>query len=496
MLDAAARSEARPPGARAEGKPRERPEAWSSMAIDAGDFRSYRDALIHEWLRTLTTLAVVLVPAFFALDTFMMPQTLLARFAVYRGASTILALVQVFIVRLTKPSGWSHLHGYFMSLQIGAMIALMTVDLGGFDSSYYAGLNLVIIGVNLLMPWKARHTAINFLMILAMYVGLNLVAGLPHSQFSVTNNMFFLISMGVLAVSINHVRYRLIEREFSLLLELKEARDSLWGEMELAKRIQTAILPQKPALTDYDVSVTMIPAKEVGGDYYDVIQTEGHDRWVAIGDVAGHGVDSGLIMMMAQTSLMTAIRGVDGIGPIQALSTLNRVLKEDIKRLGENHYMTMMVLRLGDKRISVAGHHQDFFVYRAATGKVEAFSTKGTWLGISEDIEPFLEVLEFGVETGDALMLFTDGATEGTDPSGEMFGQTRLMESFGRHASLPTQEALDKVLQDVRDFQASQEDDITLMVLKKGPKAGRENERAERKGEGADAPNLQSAPVR
>ena len=53
----------------------------------------------------------------------------------------------------------------------------------------------------------------------------------------------------------------------------------------------------------------MLPAKEVGGDYYDIIETDAGDRWVAIGDVAGHGVDSGLIMMMAQASIMTVIKG-------------------------------------------------------------------------------------------------------------------------------------------------------------------------------------------
>ena len=233
----------------------------------------YRTGIIHDWLRTLTALAIVLVPLFFVLDVFMMPTGLLPRFAVYRLISTLLALAQFLVVRNTQPSRWSYLHGYIISVQVGGIIALMTVDLGGFNSTYYAGLNLVIIGVNLLMPWRAAHTAINALIILGMYVTFNLVAGLPFDQAKITNNFFFLIATAVLAVSINYVRYNLIEKEFSLLVKLKKARDALWGEMELAKRIQTALLPQrKGGIRGYESAVTMLPAKEVGGDYYDIIE--------------------------------------------------------------------------------------------------------------------------------------------------------------------------------------------------------------------------------
>jgi|GEM_PF-523173 len=456
------------PRGRSADAGRHRPEeSWTSEAIEAGDFVAYGDAILHDWLRTLTTMAVILVPVFFVLDIFIMPSSLLLRFGFYRLASTIIALAQAIVVRSTRPGRWSFLHGYLMALQVGGIIALMTVDLGGFNSSYYAGLNLVIIGVNLLMPWNAIHTVLNVLMILALYIGLNLIHPAPFQTAQLANNLFFLVSTAILAASINNVRYLLIKKEFSLLIELKRARDALWSEVELAKKIQTALLPQRPALAGYDIAVATLPAKEVGGDYYDIIQTEKSDRWVAIGDVSGHGVDSGLIMMMAQTSLMTTIRGVEGIGPVQALNTMNRVLREDITRLGGNHYMTMMALHLNDTHISVAGHHQDFFIYRAATGKTEAFSTKGTWIGISEDIAPFTEVLECRIDPGDTILLFTDGVTEGASRSGEMFGEGRLLESFGRNAALPSQEALDRVLEEVQDFQEAQDDDMTLIVLKK-----------------------------
>ncbi|HUI72960.1 MAG TPA: PP2C family protein-serine/threonine phosphatase [Spirochaetia bacterium] len=446
-------------------------EAWTARAIDANDFADYRDGIVHEWLRTLTTLAVVLVPLFFILDYFVMPAVLLPRFAVYRFISTVLALAQFLVVRNTRPSRISFLHGYFISLQVGGIIALMTVDLGGFNSTYYAGLTLVVIGVNLLMPWRATHTAINAIGIIAMYVVFNVIAGKPFDQAKLTNNLFFLCSTAVLAVSINHVRYNLIEKEFSLLVKLKKARDALWGEMELAKRIQTALLPQrKGGIRGFESAVTMLPAREVGGDYYDIIETDQGDRWVAIGDVAGHGVDSGLIMMMAQASIMTVIKGNPTAQPIDVLSTTNSVIKEDIGRLGSNHYMTMMVVKLEDDGMIVAGHHQDVLVYRSALSSVSAIPTKGTWLGITDRIEAFLEVKRIEIADNDVALFFTDGVTEGANAAGEMYGQERLQRVFAQNADLPVEKALERILDEVRSFQVDQADDMTLILLKKIPR--------------------------
>ena len=84
----------------------------------------------------------------------------------------------------------------------------MTVDLGGFNSSYYAGLNLVIIGVNLLLPWKAIHSAANSFIIIFMYLFLNIMSGQSYDFSILTSNLFFLCSTAVIAVSINHVKYR------------------------------------------------------------------------------------------------------------------------------------------------------------------------------------------------------------------------------------------------------------------------------------------------
>lgn len=442
-------------------------------AILANDFSAYQLGILHDWLKTITILAFTLVPLFFVLDLFFTPHSLLVRFAIYRLSSTALSVGQYLFVRKTRPSKWSYLHGYFASLQIGLTIVLMTVSLGGFDSSYYAGLNLVIVGVNLLLPWNARRTAMNALIIVGLYVAVNLIHPQPFHTASLANNLFFLLAMAVVAISINRVRYNLIEKEFSLLVEVRTARDALWGEMEVAKRIQTALLPQTNTMRGYEIAATMIPAAEVGGDYYDILESDGGERWVAIGDVSGHGVESGLVMMMAQTSIMTAIREHGERPPSDVMTSVNAVLRENISRLGSSHYMTLMLLKLRDEEIVHAGQHQDILIYRSDTDTVEVFPTRGTWMGITDDVGPFLSENVLPMNENDVILLYTDGVTELQNGSSGLFGQERLQAAFAGCAALPPSQALEALLGEIHGFSGDQSDDMTLVLVKRtGSSAG------------------------
>ena len=185
------------------------------------NFSDYLNALIHSWLKTLTILGFTLVPIFFVLDIFIIPsdqQHLLPRFAVYRGFATAVVILQFFIISRTKPSNLSFLHGYIFNFFVCGAIVLMTVDLGGFNSSYYAGLNLVVIAVNLLLPWKASHSAMNGLFTLLLYVGMNAAFGKDFQLYNLINNLYFMSSTIIIAASINHVKHILIQKKKSLFL--------------------------------------------------------------------------------------------------------------------------------------------------------------------------------------------------------------------------------------------------------------------------------------
>jgi len=403
---------------------------FSRSSLLSDNFDTHLQGIIHAWLKTLTALGFILVPLFFTLDYVMLPKDILPRIGGYRLISTLVLLAQFFVIRQTRPSKLSYLHGHFVTINVAGIIALMIVDIGGFNSSYYAGLNLVIIAVNLLLPWNAIHSIINCAMVISMYIVFNIWAGPEFDYPILFNNLFFLFATAVIAVSINYVKHRLVRQEFFLLIELKKARDALWSEIELAKRIQMALLPDKEKIEGYEIAAAMLPAKEVGGDYYDIIETPQGEKWITIGDVAGHGVDSGLIMMMAQT-------------------------------------MTMMAIRFDTTEMTIAGKHQDIIVYRSALNKTEHVETSGTWLGITDDIEKYIADAVVPIDKNDLVLLFTDGITEAVDDKGEMFGQERLENALHQFADLPVSKVLEKIMSEVSAFQEEQSDDMTLVVIRK-----------------------------
>lgn len=443
-----------------------RQEKTDLRAIDV-----YLNGIAHQWARTLTALGITLVPLFLVLDYYMLPRELFPRFVWYRGICEAIIVGQLVVLRLTQPSSRSFLHGYFFNLVVGGMIALMTTDLGGFDSTYYAGMNLVLIAVNLLIPWSAFHSAINSVMTLAMYVGLNLVfrQRTPFRPEILINNLYFLASTGVITTAITFVKQALITQEFHLRSDLKNARDKLWSEMEVAKRIQTALLPRTREVNGYQVSAVMLPADEVGGDYYDVVETARGETWLCIGDVSGHGVESGLIMMMAQTSVFSAVNRVAGKKPSEVLAEVNQVLKKNINRLGADRYMTCMVIQLEPERIVYSGKHQEVLIWRERTQQVEILSTDGVWLGLVDDIEGLLADESRPIEAGDVILLYTDGVTEAMTRDRKLYGEERLREALAKYAKLPPEEIVRSIVDEVTRFMHKQNDDITVVALKRAP---------------------------
>jgi len=447
-------------------------------------FELHHYGLVHSWSGTVVLLGVILVPLFVVLDWYSLPREMFGRFATNRAIVTILILVQWIVVRSTRPSRWSSIHGYVFTILVGGVIVGMTVDLGGFDSSYYAGLNLVIMA-NLLLPWRATHAFANSMTTLLMYVGANAIWGGDFAVGSLMNNLFFVGGTIVIAVATAAAKYQLIVKEFQATselqdaneslehsrLELKAARDALWGEMEVAKRIQTSLLPQNRRVGGYDVGARMMPAAEVGGDYYDIIQA-GEDRnWVAIGDVSGHGVESGLVMMMTQTSILSLVQENPRLGPSDVFHAVNDVLLENISRLQAARYMTLNVVRLRDQGLTLAGKHQDVLVWRAAGGRVETVSNDGCWIGVVEDTRGRIADQVIPMAEGDLALFFTDGATEAMSAAGEMFGEERLAAALAKVAERPLTEALEALFAEICAFRSVQDDDVTMMLLRRMPAA-------------------------
>jgi len=245
--------------------------------------------------------------------------------------------------------------------------------------------------------------------------------------------------------------------------ELDDALSSLWGEMELATRIQTALVPSKPLLHGCDVAASMFPAEIVGGDYYDVVNVGEYD-WVLIGDVSGHGVPAGLIMMMCQTAVQTELQAHPNLEPNVLLGRINSTLVENMRRLGEQKYMTLTAIRRDpDGTFHFAGLHQDLFIRRAESGKVERIPSQGTWIGLMHDIEKSLPVEHFKLNSGDVLLLYTDGITE-AKKDGKLLENDGLVKLLEETRARTAEDILETILEAIERYEV--DDDVSVIVIR------------------------------
>ena len=243
--------------------------------------------------------------------------------------------------------------------------------------------------------------------------------------------------------------------------KLVEAKNALWGEMALAKKIQTVLLPDRPQIPGYEIAAYMKPADEVGGDYYDVI-----GNWIVIGDVSGHGVPAGLVMMMAQTAIHQALdTGFSG-SPEKILASVNRTIFENIKKLGENKYMTMTLMSVQQNGILYySGLHQDIMIYRSERRVVDLMETQGMWIGMLDSIDGMIGIEQLTLNPGDTMLLFTDGMTEATDSQGRLFSEEKLRAVFNELGNRQLAEIKAQLLHSLNGYTC--QDDVTFLLLRR-----------------------------
>ncbi|MCG8572027.1 MAG: SpoIIE family protein phosphatase [Spirochaetes bacterium] len=262
----------------------------------------------------------------------------------------------------------------------------------------------------------------------------------------------------------------------SMLKQIQISRDNLKEqerlkkELEIAKQIQTSLLPNIPKIEDLEISAIMLPTEEVGGDYYDIVLDKNNQLWIAIGDVCGHGVTPGLIMMMAETSFNSNLKRKTSLSPKDVISNVNDVLHDNIReRLKETHFMTMLFLKYETKgRFLHSGMHIDMIIYRHDLKKCELVKTTGIYLGIKSNIDYALENHSFTLNPGDILFLYTDGVIESRNSKQEMLPLEHLFSILEDHYDKSTDEIKKLIL--AKTFQWSggiQDDDITLIIIKR-----------------------------
>jgi DNA-binding LacI/PurR family transcriptional regulator/serine phosphatase RsbU (regulator of sigma subunit) len=239
-------------------------------------------------------------------------------------------------------------------------------------------------------------------------------------------------------------------------------------ELDIAARIQTAILPKHPSVAGLELATLMQPATEVGGDYFDILPCP-EGCWIGIGDVAGHGLTAGLVMLMIQSIVAATVHERPALGPGRAWKALNEVLSDNIReRMGHEEHATLCLIRYERSgRLTFAGAHEDLLVYKRASGRCERIPTPGIWVGIGAEVPlEATEERQYQLEPGDVLMLYTDGILEAKAPSGEQYGFERLEQLVIKHGALPASRICELVMQDVTDWMGAQDDDLTLVVAR------------------------------
>ncbi|MDM8549567.1 PP2C family protein-serine/threonine phosphatase [Desulfobacterales bacterium HSG2] len=242
-------------------------------------------------------------------------------------------------------------------------------------------------------------------------------------------------------------------------------------EMEFQNRGEHSPMMPAAGRSGYfsPVAADMVPADEVGGDFYEVAPDSSGNLWISIGDVSGHGVTPGLIMMMAQTvhTTVTTIPDQDARG---AVVKINEILHKNVSgRLRERHFMTFNALRhLGDGKFKHAGAHLRIIVHRRETGECELIQTKGVYLNFKRDISKRTKNSYFKLGEGDVMVLYTDGLTESVRPDGEMLDIGGLVGIVEKHVRLEPEAMKENIMADVLEWcDNKRDDDMTLVIVKR-----------------------------
>lgn len=265
-------------------------------------------------------------------------------------------------------------------------------------------------------------------------------------------------------------RLELLER---LLREAKlretAERERLERELAIAQRIQVGILPSSFSVPGLDIAAAMQPATEVGGDYYDVLAVPGGGCWLGIGDVAGHGLPTGLVMLMLQSVVSGLVHTAPNAAPRDILLSVNAVLYENIReRMAQDEHVTLTLLRCdADGEVTFAGAHEEILLYRAREARIEWVPTPGTWVGARREISEVTVDSKLKLEPGDVMLLYTDGITEAQNANGEYFGPERLAEALKRTFQEPAAQIRDAALDSLRAWISRQFDDFSILIVKR-----------------------------
>ena len=255
---------------------------------------------------------------------------------------------------------------------------------------------------------------------------------------------------------------------------LKTENTRLGAELEVTRRIQQMLLPKEEELEqvkNLDISGFMEPADEVGGDYYDILQHNGRII-LGIGDATGHGLESGMLALMTQAAVRTLLEHGE-TDTTKFLTSINGMIYKNVQeRMLVDKNLSLSILEYQPSssggKLQICGQHEELIIVR--NGELELIDTSdlGFFIGLVDDISEYVAQTEVTLNTGDVVILYTDGITEAENIEREEYGIERLSDVVKQHWEKTADALKQAIIENVRLFIGKQQvfDDITLLVLK------------------------------
>jgi len=285
----------------------------------------------------------------------------------------------------------------------------------------------------------------------------------PSQGARITHNFTALVAFAFVV----YVIQRYVKQREQLDKAVRQQRDQLVQEVQLAARVQRMFLPiSRPSIPGLEIAGMMQPVRGVGGDYYDYIPINEHTIQVVIADVAGKGVPAALLMAATAAAVQLEVSEKRGL-----LDVVNR-LNNGIHSVSDgNHYVTLVLANIDALSRSfryVNCGHNPALLFQAKTRDVIPMNSSCFPVGMFDS--EACEVNRANLAAGDILVLYTDGITEAENSQGEEFGMERLSAVIRRDSSLSAEEILNNIFQSAEEFcqGVGFEDDATALVVKCG----------------------------
>ena len=247
-------------------------------------------------------------------------------------------------------------------------------------------------------------------------------------------------------------------------------RERLGRELEIARQLQLRLLPEKnPSVEGYTIQGFCLPAKEVGGDYYDFIELADNKLGIVIGDVAGKGLPAAIYMTLTKGIFLSFAK--TNVSPKEALIKVNQLLYQSLRR---GSFVTMCFAVLDNQKneltIARAGHEPLLYT-SDDNSEIKEIKPKGIGLGLEEGkiFESSFEEQTIKLNEKDLIIFYTDGVSDSRDSSLNNYGIKRIKDFITKNKDLPVTQLVTETIHDVRSFSgnAPQYDDMTLIAVKR-----------------------------